>query len=95
METTKSILEDYATDAELAAELGVCAKTLERWRAETPQGEGKPPSAALLESIHRAKTGALLRASLRMGAVYAGAAHEQYASYAAPPSTLSGRRFVW
>ena len=42
------------------------------------EGEGKPPSAALLESIHRAKTGALLRASLRMGAVYAGAAHEQY-----------------
>jgi geranylgeranyl pyrophosphate synthase len=27
----------------------------------------------LLETIHRAKTGALLRASLRMGAVYAGA----------------------
>jgi geranylgeranyl diphosphate synthase type II len=27
----------------------------------------------LLEAIHRAKTGALLRASLRMGAIYAGA----------------------
>jgi geranylgeranyl diphosphate synthase, type II len=36
------------------------------------EGEGKPPDAALLESIHRAKTGALLRASLRMGAIYAG-----------------------
>jgi len=37
------------------------------------EGERKPPSAALLESIHRAKTGALLRASVRMGAIYAGA----------------------
>ena len=37
------------------------------------EGEGKPPSAQLLESIHRAKTGALIRASLRMGAIYAGA----------------------
>ena len=37
------------------------------------EGEGKHPTAALLESIHRAKTGALLRASVRMGAIYAGA----------------------
>ena len=37
------------------------------------EGEGKPPDAELLESIHRAKTGALLRASVRMGAIYAGA----------------------
>jgi geranylgeranyl diphosphate synthase type II len=36
------------------------------------EGEGKPPGAALLESIHRAKTGALLRASVRMGAIYGG-----------------------
>ncbi|MGO9229753.1 MAG: polyprenyl synthetase family protein [Bryobacteraceae bacterium] len=42
------------------------------------EGEGKPPDAALLESIHRAKTGALLRASLRMGAIYAGATEAQY-----------------
>jgi len=44
------------------------------------EGEGKPPDAALLESIHRAKTGALLRASLRMGAIYAGASEGQYAA---------------
>jgi geranylgeranyl diphosphate synthase type II len=44
------------------------------------EGEGKPPDAALLESIHRAKTGALLRASLRMGAIFAGAGEEQYAA---------------
>jgi len=42
------------------------------------EGEGKPPDAALLESIHRAKTGALLRASLRMGAIVAGASEAQY-----------------
>jgi geranylgeranyl diphosphate synthase, type II len=37
------------------------------------EGEGRHPNAALLETIHRAKTGALLRASLRMGGIYAGA----------------------
>jgi geranylgeranyl diphosphate synthase, type II len=37
------------------------------------EGEGKFPTAQLLDSIHRAKTGALLRASVRMGAIYAGA----------------------
>ena len=42
------------------------------------EGEGKPPNADLLESIHRAKTGALLRASLRLGAIYAEASCQQY-----------------
>lgn len=42
------------------------------------EGEGKAPDAELLESIHRAKTGALLRASLRMGAIYAGAGSGQF-----------------
>jgi geranylgeranyl diphosphate synthase type II len=37
------------------------------------EGEGRIATAPLLESIHRAKTGALLRASVRMGAIYAGA----------------------
>ncbi len=44
------------------------------------EGEGKHPTAALLDSIHRAKTGALLRASVRMGAIYAGADAEQLAA---------------
>jgi len=44
------------------------------------EGEGQPPDAALLESIHRAKTGALLRASVRMGAIYAGATAVQLAA---------------
>jgi len=44
------------------------------------EGEKKPPTASLLESIHRAKTGALLRASLRMGAIYAGATHAEFSA---------------
>jgi geranylgeranyl diphosphate synthase type II len=44
------------------------------------EGEGKFPTAELLESIHRAKTGALLRASVRMGAIYAGADMAQLAA---------------
>jgi geranylgeranyl diphosphate synthase type II len=41
------------------------------------EGEGKTPTPELLEAIHRAKTGALLRASVRMGGIYAGADPEQ------------------
>jgi geranylgeranyl diphosphate synthase, type II len=37
------------------------------------EGERQPPTAELLDRIHRAKTGALLRASVRMGAICAGA----------------------
>jgi geranylgeranyl diphosphate synthase type II len=44
------------------------------------EGEGKTPTAELLESIHRAKTGALLRASLRLGAIYAGASEAAYSA---------------
>ena len=44
------------------------------------EGEGKFPTALLLDSIHRAKTGALLRASVRMGAIYAGATAEELAA---------------
>jgi len=41
------------------------------------EGEGKPPDAQLLETIHRAKTGALLRASVRLGAIFANATGSQ------------------
>jgi len=44
------------------------------------EGERKAPTPELLETIHRAKTGALLRASLRLGAIYAGANEEQFAA---------------
>ena len=37
------------------------------------EGERQPPTPELLESIHRAKTGALLKASVRMGGICAGA----------------------
>lgn len=37
------------------------------------EGEGLPPTAELLHLIHKAKTGALLRASVRMGGICAGA----------------------
>src|SRR5580704_232356 len=41
------------------------------------EGERQPPTAELLESIHRAKTGALLRASVRMGGICADADESQ------------------
>ncbi len=41
------------------------------------EGERQPPTSQLLESIHRAKTGALLRASVRLGAIYAGANEDE------------------
>ena len=41
------------------------------------EGEGQRPTADLLESIHHAKTGALLKASVCMGAIYAGASEHQ------------------
>jgi len=44
------------------------------------EGERKPPSAVLLEAIHRAKTGALLRASVRIGGIYAGATEQELAA---------------
>jgi geranylgeranyl diphosphate synthase type II len=43
------------------------------------EGEGQPPTAHLLDSIHRAKTGALLCASVRFGAIYVGAEEDRLA----------------
>ena len=44
------------------------------------EGERQPPTEELLERIHRAKTGALLKASVRMGALHANASKEQLAA---------------
>ena len=44
------------------------------------EGERKKPTPLLLESIHRAKTGALLRASVRIGSIYAGATDDELAA---------------
>ncbi|MGA1997110.1 MAG: polyprenyl synthetase family protein [Bryobacteraceae bacterium] len=47
------------------------------------EGEGKPPEAELLGAIHSAKTGAMLRASLRMGVIFAGGTDAQYSALSA------------
>jgi geranylgeranyl diphosphate synthase type II len=65
----------------MIAELSTAAGTVDGMiggQVADLEGEGQPPTAALLESIHRAKTGAMLRASLRLGAIYAGADNAQY-----------------
>ena len=69
--------------AKLIAELSTAAGTVGGMiggQVADLEGEGKPPNPELLETIHRAKTGALLRASLRLGAICAGAADAQYAA---------------
>jgi geranylgeranyl diphosphate synthase type II len=63
--------------AELAAAAGTLGGMIGGQVADL-EGEGREPEAALLETIHRAKTGALLRASLRLGAIVAGAAQTEY-----------------
>jgi geranylgeranyl diphosphate synthase, type II len=65
--------------AELAAASGTVGGMIGGQVADL-EGENKTPTAELLESIHRAKTGALLRASLRLGAIYAGADPDSYAA---------------
>ena len=44
------------------------------------EGENQTPTPELLDRIHRAKTGALLRASVRMGGICAGASPAQAAA---------------
>lgn len=72
---------DDVRRARLVAELATASGTIGGMiggQVNDLEGEGKTPEPALLESIHRAKTGALLRASLRLGALSAGATAEQY-----------------
>lgn len=67
-------------DARLVSELATASGTVGGMIAgqvHDIEGERQPPTAELLERIHRAKTGALLRASVRMGAIYAGATDAQ------------------
>jgi geranylgeranyl diphosphate synthase type II len=47
------------------------------------EGEHQEPTAELLDRIHRAKTGALLRASVRMGGICAGADESAVAALSA------------
>jgi len=64
----------------LIEELAVASGTVDGMiggQAHDLEGEGKHPTAVLLDAIHRAKTGALLKASLRIGGIYAGADDDQ------------------
>jgi len=60
----------------LIAELAAAAGTIDGMiggQVEDLEAEGKPLDADRLHYIHRSKTGALLRASVVMGGIYAGA----------------------
>ena len=72
-----------ARRARLVEELAVAAGTaggMIGGQVNDLEGENQPPTPELLESIHRAKTGALLRASVRMGAILAGASDDELSS---------------
>ncbi|MGI8743357.1 MAG: polyprenyl synthetase family protein [Bryobacteraceae bacterium] len=74
---------DAERRASLSRELSMAAGTVGGMiggQVADLEGENQQPTEALLDSIHRAKTGALLRASLRMGAIYAGADEDRYRS---------------
>ncbi len=75
---------DDATKVRLIAELSTASGTVGGMiggQVHDIEGEGQPPEAQLLGRIHRAKTGALLRASVRMGAIHAGATTEQLTAF--------------
>lgn len=74
---------DYARKTWLVRELAAASGTaggMIGGQVNDLEGERKEPTEELLESIHRAKTGALLRCSLRTGAISAGASTEQLAA---------------
>jgi geranylgeranyl diphosphate synthase type II len=71
---------DPARRATLIAELSIASGTVGGMiggQVDDLLGERQPPTAELLDRIHRAKTGALLTASVRMGAICAGASDDQ------------------
>ena len=83
----QALAEDESAPAErrvaLVAELSRAAGTVEGMiggQVEDLEAEGEPVTAERLDYIHRSKTGALLRGSVRMGAIWAGADEESCAS---------------
>jgi geranylgeranyl diphosphate synthase type II len=67
---------DPSRQLRLVTELSFASGTVEGMiggQVTDIEGERQTPTAGLLERIHRAKTGALLRASVRMGGICAGA----------------------
>ena len=70
----------------LAAELSAAAGTeggMIAGQVADLESEGKPPTAAQVEFIHRAKTAAMIRASVRFGALFAGADAARYEALSA------------
>jgi len=79
---TLSVTEDLAPERRvgLIRELSFASGTVEGMiggQVTDIEGERQTPTADLLDRIHRAKTGALLRASVRMGGICAGASDAQ------------------
>jgi len=79
---TLSVIEDLAPErrVRLIRELSFASGTVEGMiggQVTDIEGERQTPTAELLDRIHRAKTGALLRASVRMGGICAGASTAQ------------------
>ena len=70
----------------LAAELSAAAGTeggMIAGQVADIESEGKPTTAAQVEFIHRAKTAAMIRASVRFGALFAGADVSRYEALSA------------
>lgn len=74
---------DAPTRVALVMELACASGTQEGMIAgqvRDMEGERMEPTAERLDAIHRAKTGALLQASVRMGGIYAGASESELAA---------------
>jgi len=79
---TLSVIEDLPPEprVRLIRELSFASGTVDGMiggQVTDIEGERQTPTADLLDRIHRAKTGALLRASVRMGGICAGASEAQ------------------
>jgi geranylgeranyl diphosphate synthase, type II len=71
---------DAAAKVALVEELSFASGTVDGMiggQVTDIEGERQPPTAELLDRIHRAKTGALLRASVRMGGICGGGGKAQ------------------
>lgn len=74
---------DPARKVELIRELSFASGTVDGMiggQVTDIEGEHQTPTAELLDQIHRAKTGALLRASVRMGAICGSASTSELAA---------------
>jgi len=76
---------DLGRRAAILAEVARAAGTLEGMiggQVIDLESEGRPADAATVEYIHRAKTGAMIRAAVRSGALAAGASEQELAALA-------------